>query len=131
MVKKPCESALSNEPTPIANRYGVGSASRLELREQMPHVRLHGLLREEQPLADFPVYEAVGDQLQNLDLPRRRLLLELAKRVLERDHVRAAGTTTPRRDFLEAARMRQITAQDLLALSSVHARSIGAPSEPL
>ncbi|MBM2822747.1 MAG: hypothetical protein HW413_1493, partial [Thermoleophilia bacterium] len=27
-----------NEPTPEANRYGVGSASRLKLREQMPDV---------------------------------------------------------------------------------------------
>ena len=68
---------LSNEPTPIANSYGVGSASRLQLREQMPHVRLHRLLRQEQALADLAVHEAVCNELQHLDLAGRRLLREL------------------------------------------------------
>ena len=81
----------------------MGTRARLKLREQMPHVRLHGLLREEQPLSDFPIHEPVGDELENLYFPRRRLLFELAKRVLERDDVRTAATTTPRRNFLEAA----------------------------
>src|SRR3954451_11215983 len=97
----------------------------------MPNVGLHGLLRQEQFLADLSVDEAVGDQLQHLDLARCGLLLQLAKRVLKRDHVRAAGTSTPRCNFLEAARVRQITAEDLLALSSIHAPSIGAGSKPL
>ncbi len=29
---------LGNEPTPEAHRYGVGSTTRLKLREQMPDV---------------------------------------------------------------------------------------------
>ena len=70
--------ALSNEPTPEANGYGVGSAARLKLRQQMADVRLHRLLGEEESLADLAVHEPVGDELQDLDLPRRRLLLELA-----------------------------------------------------
>ena len=69
--------ALSNEPTPEANGYGVGSAARLKLRQQMADVRLDGLLREEEPLADLAVDESVGDELEDLDLARRRLLLEL------------------------------------------------------
>ena len=68
---------LSNEPTPEANGYGVGSAARLKLRQQMADVRLDGLLREEEPLADLAVDETVGDELEDLDLARRRLLLEL------------------------------------------------------
>jgi len=59
---------LANEPTPEANRYGVGSASCLKLRQQVPDVRLDGLLREEETLADLPIDEAVRDELKNLDL---------------------------------------------------------------
>ena len=94
-------------------------------------MRLDGFLGKEELLADFAVYEPVGDQLQHLDLAPRRLLLELAKRALKRNHVGTARTTTPRRNFLEAARMRQVTAEDLLALSSIHAPSIGALTKPL
>jgi len=105
--------------------------ARLKLCQEVPYVRFHGFLRQEQPLADLAIHETVGDELQDFDLPARRLLLQLAKRALERDHIRTAGTTTPRRDFLEAARVRQVTAEDLLALSSIHAPSIGAAAEPL
>lgn len=94
-------------------------------------MRLDRLLREEELLTDLPVHQAVGDELQHLDLARRRLLLELAKRALKRNHVGTAGTTTPRRNFLEAARMRQVTAEDLLALSCIHDPCIGRLSRPL
>ncbi len=40
-------------------------------------MRLDRLLREEELLADLPVDETVGDELEDLDLARRRLLLEL------------------------------------------------------
>ena len=122
---------LADNPAAEAHCNGMRTRARLELREKMSHVRLHGFLRQEQLLADFPVHEPVGNQLQHLDLPPCRLLLELAKRALQRDHVGTAGTATPRRHFLEAARMRQVTAEDLLALSSIHVPSIGAPSEGL
>ncbi len=105
--------------------------ARLELRQQVPYVRLDRFLGQKELLADFPVHEAVGDQLQNLDLAPRRLLLELAHRALKRDHVGPTGTATSRRNFLEAARMRQVPAEDLLALSSIHAPNIGALSMPL
>src|SRR6476661_3918437 len=103
----------------------------LEFGEQVPHMRLDRFLRQEQLLADLPVHEPVGDELQHLDLAGRRLLLELAKRVLERDHVRTSGTATPRSRFVEATRVRQVTAEDLLALRSIHAPSIGAATKPL
>ena len=69
---------LRNEPTPEANRYGVGSTSRLKLREQVAHMRLDRLLREEEALADLTVHEPVGDELQNLDLTRCGILADLA-----------------------------------------------------
>jgi len=69
---------LRNEPTPEANRYGVGSAARLKLREQVAHMRLDGLLREEEALADLAVHEPVGDELQNLDLAGCGILADLA-----------------------------------------------------
>lgn len=109
-------------------RAGAG----LKLGEQMADVGLHRLLGQEEALADLPVHQAVRDQLQNLDLPHRRLLLELPKRALERDHLRAAGAgATARRDLLEAARVILVAVEDLLTLCSVHGPSIGALESPL
>jgi len=50
---------LRNEPTPEANRYGVGSTSCLKLCQQMADMRLHGFLREEEPFADLTIDEPV------------------------------------------------------------------------
>lgn len=122
---------LADDVAPKADGDGVRAGARLELGEQVPNVRLHGFLGQEQALADLPVHESVRDELEHLDLPHRRLLFELPKRVLKRDHVGTAGTATSCRNFLEAARVRQIAAEDLLALRSIHAPSIGAPSEAL
>ena len=54
---------LQNEPTPEANRYGVGSTSCLKLRQQVADMRFDGFLGEEESLANFAVHEAVGDEL--------------------------------------------------------------------
>lgn len=70
---------LRNEPTPEADRYGVGSTSCLKLRQQMADVGLHGLFRQEQPLADLAIHEAVRDQLKDLDLASGRVLPDLAR----------------------------------------------------
>ena len=43
----------------------------------MADVGLHGLLREEEALADLAVHEPVGDELQDLDLAGRRVLADL------------------------------------------------------
>jgi hypothetical protein len=94
--------------------------ARLQLRKQVANVRFHRLLREEEADADLAVDEAVRDQLQHLDLSRRRLLLELLQRAGERDHLGAAAA--PFRDGVEAPRMVDVTGQDLLALGSVHGR---------
>ena len=125
------QTELADDAAAEAHGHSVRTRARLKLCQEMPYVRFHGFLRKEQPFADLAVHETVGDELQHFDLPARRLLLELAKRALERNHLRTAGTTTPRRNFLEAARVRQITAEDLLALSCVHGSSIGRMNKAL
>jgi len=85
-VDKGRPTALGNEPTPEAHGYGVGSAARLQLRQEVTDVRLDRLLRQIQALADLAVHEAVGHELQHFQLPRGRLLLQLAQgRGVERD----------------------------------------------
>jgi hypothetical protein len=123
---------LCNEPTPEADRYGVGSASRLKLREQVPDVGLDRLLREEETLADLPVDESVRHELKNLDLPRCRLLADLASRGRrEGDHRAVPARTAARSCRLEAAAVVAIPVQDLLALSGIHAPGIGVERVPL
>ncbi len=123
---------LTNEPAPEANRYGVGSASCLKLRQQMADVRLDGLLREEEPLADLAVHEPIRDELQNLDLPRGRILSELPRRRRsERDHGAAASRAAPRRGGFEPPAVIAVPVQDLSALSSIHVSGIGRRAVPL
>ena len=101
------------------------AGARLQLREQVAHVGLDGLLGEEEPVPDLAVDEAVGDQLENLDLTRCRLLLQLLKRAGEGNHLGPAAAAALRSRF-EAATVVHVTGQDLLALSSVHRnRDIG------
>jgi hypothetical protein len=93
----------------------------------MADVRLDRLLREEELLADLPVDETVGDELEDLDLARRRLLLELtqSRRLHEGDHgPRSIGVAT-RSSRLESAAVVAIAVQDLPTLSGVHAIRIG------
>ena len=109
----------------------MGARARLQLREQMADVRLDGLFGEKQALTDLAVHEAVGDQLQNLDLTHGRLLLELAERSLERDYLGARGRSPACRDLLEPPRMIRVPGHDLFALSSVHGLGIGGYGYPL
>ena len=123
---------LTNEPAPEANRYGVGSASCLKLRQQVADVGLDGLLREEEPLADLAVHEPIRDELQNLDLPRGRILSELPRRRRsERDHGAAASRAAPRRGGFEPPAVIAVPVQDLSALSSIHVSGIGRRAVPL
>src|SRR5712691_5780581 len=122
--------SLRDQPTPEANSYGVGSRARLQLREQVADVRFDGLLAEEEPHADLAVHEAVRDQLQNLDLPHRRLLLQLLERAVEGDHL-AVTVAPPCGDLVEPARVIDIAGENLLALCGVHGPGIGSPWVPL
>jgi len=121
---------LADQPAPQPDGDGMGARARLELGEQVADVRLDGLLGEKQPLADLPVDEAVGDELEDLDLARGRLLLGGSSGRLQRDHLRAAlavAVAPARGNLLEAARVVQIAVHDLLALSRVHDGGIGLP----
>ena len=91
---------------------------------------LHRLLAEEEADSDLTIHEAVGDQLQHLDLPHRGLLLQLAEGATERDDL-GASVLPLRSDRLEAALMVHVAAQDLLALCGVHAWAIGRMAKPL
>jgi len=109
----------------------VCTAPGLQLREQVAHVGLHRLLREEQPHADLAVHEAVGDQLKHLDLTRGRLLLELLQRAAEGNDL-GAPPAAALRNRVEAAAVVHVSRQDLFALCSVHRyRDIGLPTLPL
>jgi hypothetical protein len=101
------------------------ASARLQLGEEVPHVGLHRLLREEEAVADLPVDETLRDQLEDFDLSGGRLLLELLEGSRERDHL----TRTTRRptlgDGLEAPRVVHVATEDLFALRSVHEPVIG------
>ena len=122
-----------NEPTPEANGYGVGSAARLKLRQQMADVRLDGLLREEQALPDLSIDEAVGDELEDLDLAGGGFLLELAegRGRRERDHGARPLRVPACRSRLESAAVVAVPVQDLLTLRGVHEMRIGRRADAL
>ena len=104
----------------------MGAAASLQLRQEMAHVRLDRLLGQEEPLTDLAVDETVGDELEDLDLAPRRLLLMFAQRRREReDRGTSAVTSAPRGSRLEAAAVTHISSHDLLALSCVHGSGIG------
>jgi hypothetical protein len=114
--------ALADQPAAEADGDCVRAAAGLQLREQVADVRLDRLLREEEALADLAVDEAVTDQLEDLDLAVRRLLLELPQGSLERDDVGAPATAAAASggDRLEATRVVQVPAKDLFPFRSVH-----------
>ena len=123
---------LGNEPTPEANRYGVGSTSCLKLRKKMSDVGLDGLLRQKQALPDLTVHEAVGDELKNFALAGGRFLFELAgRRTREWDDRAGSRSAASCSSRLEAAAVVSVPVQDLFALSGVHASRIGLLGHPL
>src|SRR5689334_13450706 len=97
----------------------MGPRAGLELGEQVTDVALDRFLAQEEPNADLPVHESVRDELQHLDLTRRRLLTALLHGGLEGDHLRDR-LIAPRRHRLEPGGVFAVPAQDLVALSSVH-----------
>ena len=88
-------------------------------------MRLDRLLREEEAVSDLTVNEAVGDQLEHLDLAGRRLLLELLERAREGNHVGPAIAASLCHR-VEAAAVVHISGQDLLTLGSVHVVGVSA-----
>jgi len=123
---------LCNEPTPEADRYGVGSTSCLKLGEEMAHVGLHRLLREKQVLTDLSVDEAVCNELQHLDLASCRILTDLTRcGRRERDDRSATSRAAACSRRLEAPAVVAISVEDLLALCGVHEFRIGAAPLPL
>jgi hypothetical protein len=110
---------LSNQAAAEADGDCMGSRASLELRQQMPDVALHRLLRQEEAMADLTVDESFGDQLKDFDLASGGLLLELPERSGERNYFGVALSSL-RRHFVETLRVAYVSGQDLFALCSVH-----------
>jgi hypothetical protein len=91
-------------------------------------VRLDGLFREEEAMADLAVDKALRDQLKDLDLPPGRLRLELLDWRHEGDDLAGAAGRTPLGDGFEAPRVVHVSRQDLFTLGSVHETRIDRPS---
>jgi hypothetical protein len=124
------EERLADKAAAEADRDRMGARTGLKLGQEVTHVALDGLLGQEEALADLAIDQSVGNELQNLDLAHRRLLLELTERRGERDDLSGA-VRPPQRCGFEAATMVHVAAQDLLALSSVHGPDIGLRDERL
>ncbi len=118
---------LGNQAAAEADGDCMGTRARLQLRQEVPHVALHSLFRQEEAVADLAVDETFRDQLEDLDLPRGRLLLELPERSSERDHLGVALAPLGGH-LVETTRVVHVSRQDLFALCSVHSDPrIGAP----
>jgi len=95
-------------------------------------VGLHRLLGQEEALPDLAVYKPVCDELEHLDLPRRRILADLARRGrCEGNDRSAAARAASCGSRLEAAAVISVAVEDLLALSGIHASGIGGLRTPL
>src|SRR5690349_6166617 len=71
-------AALVDDRVAKRNRHGVRAGVGLELREDVPHVALHGLLADEEPAGDVRVRHPVGQELEDLALTRGQHLLAVA-----------------------------------------------------
>ena len=78
---------------------------------------LHRLFRQEEAVADLAIDEALGDQLEDFDLPGGRLLLELLLGSREGDDFTRTARRPPLGDGLEAPRVVHVATEDLFALS--------------
>jgi len=112
--------SLGDQAAPETDCDRVRPAPSLELGEQVADVRFDGFFREIEPLSDLAVHETVGDELQDLDLAHRGLLLQLAKRGLKRDDLGVLLRAVPRSGLVEATGVVQVSAQDVFTLGSVH-----------
>jgi hypothetical protein len=112
--------ALGDQAAPESDCDGVRPAPGLELGEQVPNVGLNGFFRKVEPVPDLAVYKTIGDELQDLDFAHRGLLLELAKRRLERNDLGVLLACVSRSGLVEAAGVVQVSAQDVFTLGSVH-----------
>ena len=81
--------ALVDEAAAEADGDRMGPRAGLQLGEQMADMAFDRLLAQKEPEADLAVHEAVGNQLQNLDLAGRGIL---AAALVDG----AAGTGSPR-----------------------------------
>ncbi len=61
--------------------HGLGAVARVDLREHVVDVRLHGRLADEQLRRDLPVRQSARDQRQHLCLARRQVVRQRCRRL--------------------------------------------------
>lgn len=71
------------------------AAACLQFGEEVSDMGFDRLFRQEEFGPDLTVYEAVRDELENFNLPRRWLLLEFSNRVLDRNYVGRSSLVAP------------------------------------
>ena len=72
------DALKADDPAADADRHRVRAIVRAELLHQMLDVHLHGLFRDEQPIADGPIAVTSGNLLEDFDLSgRERLVREM------------------------------------------------------
>jgi hypothetical protein len=98
----------------------------LQLGQEVPHVALDRLLRQEEAVADLTVHKAFRDKLEDLDLASGRKMLRLGPGRAGRELDQLGDRIAARRDRLEAPGVLAIPGQNFLTLSCVHASGIGA-----
>ena len=57
-----------DQPAADPETHGLGAARRAELRRDRRDVELRGVLADSEPLADAPIREALGEELEHLAL---------------------------------------------------------------
>src|ERR671935_275125 len=106
------------------NRHGMRARVRFELREDVPHVALHGLLADEEPPGHVRVRHPVGEELEDLPLPRSQHLLAVSGE--EGRHQGGVDEALPGHDLLD--RLQERLVRRLLEDVALRAR-LQAPAE--
>src|SRR2546430_24883 len=100
------KAALVDDRVAKGNRHGMGARVRLQLREDVPHVALDGLLADEEPAGDVRVRHPVGEQLQDLALAGGQHVLTVPGE--ERRHQRGVDEALARDDLVDRLQQRLV-----------------------
>lgn len=65
------DEGLAEYPFAESDRHGFGSCGRTELRDDLTRVISRRVCTDREPAPDFPVGEAICDEVQHLELSRR------------------------------------------------------------
>src|ERR1044072_399604 len=118
-------AALVDDRVAKRNRHGMRAGVGLELREDVPHVALHGLLADAKAAGDVRIRHPVGQELQDLALTGGQHLLAVAGE--EGGHQRRVDEAFAGDDLLD--RLQQGLVRRLLEDVALRARLEAAAEE--